>query len=524
MVDIYRPPGHISNDFLNEFSLLLEHFTLQKDRILICGDFNVHFENKSNTAVCKFYSLLGAFGLTQHVDAPTHTSGHTLDLVITRSDDQLPFRPEANELFSDHIAVCFKYPLFTPKNASSNVSYRKLKQLDLTDFKEDISCLKDINTSNKSLDTLISEYNTVLRAALDKHAPSITKPIKGSTAKPWYDDEVHQERNTKRKMERSWRKSRTKESLHRYKTQKNHLNRMIDNKKITYCNDSFNDKSGDPKALYTLVRKLTNKPTAVTYPETQSNVELSETFSAFFKDKIKKINDSLESNPNIALPSIEPRLKHSVYSEFPTISIEEVKKYIEKSPSKACALDPVPTTILKQCLDEVSPVVTEIVNRSLSIGYMPNCLKEALITPIPKKANVAELKNFRPISNLPFISKLVERIVVDKLSDYCDKNDLNEKYQSAYRKGHSCETALLHVANTILTNMDTQQVTILTLLDLSAALDTIPHERFLQRLEEEYGIKDTALAWFQSYFKDRVQSVQVNGVTSEKQALDTGMP
>ena len=155
---------------------------------------------------------------------------------------------------------------------------------------------------------------------------------------------------------------------------------------------------------------------------------------------------------------------------------------------------------------------------------MPSCLKEALITPIPKKANIAEFKNFRPISNLPFISKLIERIVVDKLSEYCANNDLDEKYQSAYRKHHSCETALLQVANAILTNMDTQQVTILTLLDLSAAFDTIPHDKFLRRLEHEYGIKDTALAWFTSYFSDRMQSVHVNGTTSKKRALGTGMP
>ena len=113
---------------------------------------------------------------------------------------------------------------------------------------------------------------------------------------------------------------------------------------------------------------------------------------------------------------------------------------------------------------------------------------------------------------------------MDKLSEYCSKNNLDEKYQSAYRKHHNCETALLQVANAILTNMDSQQVTFLTLLDLSAAFDTIPHAKFLERLENEYGINDTALAWFTSYFSDRVQSVHVNGATSEKQPWDTGMP
>ena len=102
-------------------------------------------------------------------------------------------------------------------------------------------------------------------------------------------------------------------------------------------------------------------------------------------------------------------------------------------------------------------------------------------------------KNFRLISNLPLLSKVIERIVVDKLSTYCSENNLEEPYQSAYRKQHSCETALLEVANRILTNMDNQQVTLLTLLDLSAAFDTVPHDRFLKRLESDYGITDMAL-------------------------------
>ena len=195
-----------------------------------------------------------------------------------------------------------------------------------------------------------------------------------------------------------------------------------------------------------------------------------------------------------------------------------------RSPTKSCPLDPIPTLLMKECIDTLLPILTEIVNRCLIDGYMPKRFKTAIISPIPKKPKIAELKNFRPISNLSFLSKVIERIVVDKLSTYCSDHGLNEPYQSAYRTHHSCETALLEVANVILNNMDNQKVTILTLLDLSAAFDTVPHDRFLERLEAEYGISDTALAWFASYFKDRNQTVFVNGESSTAKVLDTGMP
>ena len=371
LVDIYRPPGYVSNDFLNEFSQLLEHFTLQKDRVLLCGDFNIHFENKNNTAVTKFNKLISAFGLKQHVEEPTHTSGHTIDLVLTRSDDTLISPPEANQLFSDHFAVCFRYGLHKPRIVPSTIRYRKLRQLNLTQFKEDLSHLKNVDTSENCLDTLMCDYNTILRNALDKHAPIITKRVKGPTAKPWYDDDIHKEKNTRRKLERAWRKQRTDENLNRYKAQKNRLNQLIDNKKVTFCNTSISDKTGDPKALYALVRRLTNKPTVITYPESTNNEALAEQFSTFFEDKIKKINNSLDSATSVELPPIQPRSNHSVYSDFPTMSVDKVKKYIAKSPSKSCTLDPIPTHLLKQCMDDVAPTITEIVNKSLSTGYMP---------------------------------------------------------------------------------------------------------------------------------------------------------
>ena len=195
---------------------------------------------------------------------------------------------EAKELFADHFAVCFAYKLLKPPTASTTIRYRKLKQLDLNRFKEDIACLKDTDTHDQSLDTLIGAYNNVLHTVLDKHTPIITKRVKGTTAKPWYDNEVHHEKNERRKIERIWRKCSSSENLNRYKTQKNCVIKLIENKKISFCNNSVSEKSGDQKALYTLVRKLTNKQSDVTYPKAHSNEELAEKFSTFFKDKIKK--------------------------------------------------------------------------------------------------------------------------------------------------------------------------------------------------------------------------------------------
>ena len=120
-------------------------------------------------------------------------------------------------------------------------------------------------------------------------------------------------------------------------------------------------------------------------------------------------------------------------------------------------------------------------------------------------------KNFRPVSNLPYVSKLSERAAADELINHMTINGLHLELQSAYKKHHSIESALLKVKNDILLNMDAQKVTLLVLLDLSAALDTVRYDILLDQLRSRLGVTDQALNWFTSYLSDRTQRVAVNG-------------
>ncbi|WP_419616807.1 reverse transcriptase domain-containing protein, partial [Thiolapillus sp.] len=110
-----------------------------------------------------------------------------------------------------------------------------------------------------------------------------------------------------------------------------------------------------------------------------------------------------------------------------------------------------------------------------------------------------DLKNFRPVSNLSFFSKLLEKVVMSQLLDHLNTNELWPRFQSAYRACHSTETALLRVLNDLLTASDDGQVSLLTLLDLSAAFDTIDHDILFHRLEHVFGIQNSALSFFRSY-------------------------
>ena len=148
-----------------------------------------------------------------------------------------------------------------------------------------------------------------------------------------------------------------------------------------------------------------------------------------------------------------------------------------KSPNKFCDLDPVPTTLLRECINEILPLLTKIVNLSIQLGDMPKALKKAIITPLLKKIGLELInRNYRPVSNLAFLSKLIERVIAAQLVEHFVNNNLMDIFQSAYREAHSTETALLKVQNDILMAIDKGNVVLLVLLDLSAAFDTIDHE------------------------------------------------
>ena len=176
-------------------------------------------------------------------------------------------------------------------------------------------------------------------------------------------------------------------------------------------------------------------------------------------------------------------------------------------------------------LDALLPVITNMVNASLSTSHFPDNWKEAIKNPLFKKGAIDfAYKNLRPVNNLQFVSKITERAVFDQLYAHIMKNELFPELQSTYRKPNSTETTLVKVVNDILLDMNRQHASLLVLLDLRAAFDTVGHTIFLRRLETSFGVTRDALKWIASYLSARSQRVMINGVLSDKFDLSFGVP
>ena len=156
----------------------------------------------------------------------------------------------------------------------------------------------------------------------------------------------------------------------------------------------------------------------------------------------------------------------------------------------------------------------------------PAVFKTAQVLPLLKKPGLdkEQMSSYRPISNLVTISKVIERLVLDRLQPHLLSSPNYARLQSAYRRGHSAETALLHVMNTVYTAADSKKITALVGLDISAAFDTIHHDALVSRLESQFGVVGAASSWLRSYLHGRQQFVCIGGHSSPVTQCDCGVP
>ena len=277
--------------------------------------------------------------------------------------------------------------------------------------------------------------------------------------------------------------------------------------------------------MFSVIGDILHSKQPTRLPDHDSSSELANRFAGYFTAKIENIRSAL---PNIQSDSSDPSRSsdYDWWNAFAAVSEDDVKRIISKSPSPSCLLDPLPSWMIKEHLDVLLPTITSIVNMSLTEGLVPEPFKTAIIIPLLKKANLDcnIMKNYRPVSNLPYISKILERVVAKQLTDHMLKYELHEPFQSAFKQYHSTETALTRVHNDILWAMEKQGVTILVLLDLSSAFDTIDHRALLTRLNDLIGVSGIPLKWFESYLTNRYQRVCINGNFSNVQSLRYGVP
>ena len=526
---IYRPPCAKKTDFLRELGAYLSDICVLKDELFITGDLNYHLDNSHNPDTREFISLISAFNLRSHISVATHKAGHSLDAVISRRDSYFTTNYDINDIgISDHFLVRIFLNATKPKNSKTTVTKRTIKDIDLNSFAEDVSN-KLIISPELDVKSAVCKYDTTLRHILDAHAPLQTKNVTIRHNKKWFSDQIKKAKVLRRRLERKKQKSGLDADKIAYTNQCRYVNYLVTEAKTEFLKKSVCESKGDIKQLFQVTKKIfTWKPNNA-LPDGHSPIKLPDTFSEYFVWKIIRINVDILSD--IAKTTIA-EVNDIICSEtvrlnvFKAATNEEIESVLGALSSSTSELDPIPTELIKKCKTSFIGPLTQIVNVSLKSGTVPEQLKEAVIKPLLKKPSLDKnvLKNFRPVSNIAFLSKLVEKVVAKRINHHIDAHRLAEPFQSAYRKYHSTESALLRVHSDIVSALQNKKLCALVLLDLSSAFDTINHAKLLCRLSTRYGITGLALQWLESYLSCRSQKVSMDGFYSKAEPLLTGVP
>uniref|UniRef100_A0A9J7XP41 Reverse transcriptase domain-containing protein n=1 Tax=Cyprinus carpio carpio TaxID=630221 RepID=A0A9J7XP41_CYPCA len=512
-VVVYRPPGPLGN-FLDELDVLLSTFPEDGTPLVMLGDFNIHLDKPLSA---DFHTLLASFDLNRVSTTATHKSGKQLDLIYTRhcSTDHVLVTPLHT---SDHFLLTLNLNMvpdtsFTPPNV---IFRRNLRSLSPSRLSAMVSSSLPSPKLLASFDanSVTDTFCSTLTSCLDTVCPLSSRPARTTPSAPWLSDVLREHRSKLRAAERLWRKSKNTTDLNVYQSLLSSFSANVTSAKKTYYHNKINNSSNSRMLFKTFSSLLCPPP-----PPPASSL-IADDFATFFINKIKNISAQFSTPQSIK--HISQTNIHS-FTSFSSLSEAEVSKLILSNHPTTCPLDPIPSP--SSHFSCSCTALTHIINTSLHTGVFPSSFRQARITPLLKKPtlNPSLLENYRPVSLLPLIAKTLERAVFNQVSTFLTQNNLLDSNQSGFRSGHSAETALLSVVEALRLARAESKSSILILLDLSAAFDTVNHQILLSTLLTK-GISGTALQWFESYLSDRSFKVSWRGEVSKSQHLTTGVP
>ena len=550
-VNIYRPEysekhRYTTNMFVKSFSDLLDSVASSNIPWFLVGDYNIHVElcnenlhghttsRETKIKDAKFFiNTLNENNVVQLVNTETHKQHGTLDLLLTQVDKiqyvqslSIGYKDEICE--SDHFPVIFYLELKPSlKDDMVVIKKRNFTHFDVNLFKDDFKKhLTPGKLEHLNVNACVEVYNSTLRLALDKQSPVISKTVRKRPNQKWFNSNLREMKRQKRAVEREWKKNPTSQLFDKLKDIKNQYKCACFNTRTTYISSTIDKFKRDKKKLHDMVKYATGMKKERILPAHTSKEDLANEMTQFYHTKVQNIRNEIQSinNNNVIL---QQNQCSSTFLEFELIDEAKLKIIMSNMKSKGHPHDPTPVWILKECFDELSSALLSIINKSMvQECVFPDQLKHAVVAPTikDKDGDTEANNNYRPVSNLVFLSKLIEKCANTQIQEYLTEYSLYPKYQSAYRKHHSCETALLKVVNDIQLEISNKQMVALIALDLSSAFDTIDHKHLIRKLKQDFGISGNVLKWLDSYLTNRTFAVRIGDIDGKPVLLLFGVP
>ena len=532
---IYRNPSS-NMSWVENFDLQIEQVLDENRENLLLGDFNKDlFDVKIKDHWTEYMTALG---FKQYVEEATRVIAGKSSTLI----DHIYSNEISNIKFIDvpHVGISDHYPVFLtrktrsvdPKLSHQTISYRSFKNFQEESFKNDLTCVPwDVIKIFENVDDAIDTWYKLFNEVVDKHIPFKQRRVKHQTQPKWFSPEIGDAIKNRDSL-----KSQGKET--EYKTARNEVTKLIRLAKQKHYEKILENTNNNPQNVWKIFKEfgagkgdINSRSTifSINHNDEQifDNKEVANRFNNFFISVAQNLKEPLDSTSHDRLYEYcdkKLKEKQTDYFEIPEISLEKVKKYLSTLDiSKATGNDNVGPKLLRLAGPLIAESLCYLCNLSIHTSTFPSIWKEAKVKPLFKTGSRDDVNNYRPISILPILSKLLEKHVHDSLMNYLEKHELLCINQSGFRPNHSCETALVRITEKWLKALNEGEMVGVVLVDFKKAFDLVDHSILLNKMKA-YQLSMAAIHWFSSYLSDRRQLVQINNDFSDREVITCGVP
>lgn len=530
LVCIYRPPSSNFKEYIKTFDKLLEFCFCEKKTVVIAGDFNVDFLSRNNDAL-DMLSLIRSYNFKAVVQENTRitcSSKTCIDNIITNL--QCSVKVEILQYhISDHTAQKMSFTVEKSMAKTTHSDRRSFSENNKQTFKQLLNTQKFETVyaiDNSDVNSQWDAFLKIVHNYFSQCFPLKRIPYR-NFKKTKYMQNDPDVATCKRELDTLYRLKNCHDKFRaKYAEKKKQYDTLLKNKKMEYYNEKIKSSNNRSKACWRAVSEISGKQgkNDKQVINEYNNLEMAEEFNNFFLNASSVLLCNLPDVPFSA--SAEKGCQETI--SLDSVDNKEILNIVSNLKNKnSCGHDDISNVIIKYVITTIVRPLVHIVNNSMRCGIFPNQLKLAIIVPIHKKDTTQQLENYRPISLLTSFSKIFERVMTDRLSNYLVSNGLLNGFQHGYVKGRSTQTAIFQFIEKILTSLENKEIPVGIYLDLTKAYDTINHEILLKKLRL-LGVHGVANKWLLSYLTGRQQQVAIgvgqHRVVSSKIEVSLGIP